>query len=93
MSCYATISPAQEWSSGPILCAKNGPPRTTFGYQKWSPLANSGPSMSQNWSGGLFLAIKRGPPDQFVLPHSLLLSSKVFAFLTVGEEVNEKSNV
>ena len=86
MSCYATISPAQEWSSGPILCAKNGP-----------PLANSSPSMTkfgnQNWSGGLFLAVKRGPPDQFVLPHSLLLSSKVFAFLTVGEEVNEKSNV
>ena len=41
------------------MATKTGPPRTTFGSQKWSYLAKSGPK------GGPVLATKSGPGLDF----------------------------
>ena len=65
---------------GPLLATKTGPPRSTFGCQKWTPMTKSGPSRTtfgcqkwtwgasfscQKWTWGPVLVAQSGPGGQF----------------------------
>ena len=60
-ACHTRIFPAQKYPPRPILGAKNGPPGPPLVSQKWSSLANSGPSRTN-------LATKTCPVDHFWQP-------------------------